>query len=129
MGPFDAVPVPVMGPAGAVRLLMARFPQISHLFVDPNGPEFENSDAYSAYNRFAEEVLRRQNDTTFLSGVYVFIDDLAFSQQSILEELFGEVLETLAQDKEFCRKLYPCVHSEAKEALKRVDPETYAGSI
>jgi hypothetical protein len=59
-----------------------------------------------------------------------FIDDLALSGQSILQELFViEVLEILAQDPGFCRRLYPLIHSEAQDALRSVERNMYGRSI
>jgi hypothetical protein len=104
MGSYDAVPVPVMGTTGALRFLRNRFPELHYLFTDPDKSNSENLDIepYFSYGQFAEEVLRRQDDKAFLSSVYEFIDDLALSGQSILQELFViEVLERLAGDAEF----------------------------
>jgi hypothetical protein len=114
-----------MGPAGAVRLLQGRFPELSGL-PGPDDPAFANQ----AYAEFAGEVLRRQSDEPFVASVCSFIDDLALSGQSILQELFViEVLENLAQDPGFCRKLYPRIHSEAQDALRSVERNMYGRSI
>jgi hypothetical protein len=67
-GPYDAVPVQVMGPAGAVKLLRARFPNLACVFADPDHPDFDDSDAYLAYAEFAREVLKRPNDPTFFAS-------------------------------------------------------------
>ncbi len=128
-GSSDAVPVQVMGPAGAVRLLQGRFPELFGL-LDPDDPNFDSFDANQAYTEFAREVLRRQSDEPFVASVCSFIDDLALSGQSILQELFIiEVLEILAQDSGFCRKLYPLIHSEAQDALRSVERNMYGRSI
>ena len=131
MGPYDAVPVPAMGTAGALRFLWNRFPELHHLFTDPEKPDSENFDIepYFSYGQFAEEVLRRQDDRALLSSVYEFIDDLAFSGQSILQELFViEVLERLAGDAEFASSLYPNIHREAQDALRDVERQIYGRS-
>jgi hypothetical protein len=114
-----------MGPAGAVRLLQGRFPELSGL-LGPDDPAFANQ----AYAEFAREVLRRQSDEPFVTSACRFIDDLALSGQSILQELFViEVLEILAQDPGFCRKLYPLIHSESQDALRSVERNMYGRSI
>jgi hypothetical protein len=131
MGSYDAVPVPVMGTASALRFLWSRFPELSHLFTDPDKPDSENFDIepYLSYGQFAEEVLRRQHDTALLHCVYEFIDDLALSGQSILQELFIiEVLERLAGDAEFAARLYPNIHREAQDALRDVERQVYGRS-
>jgi hypothetical protein len=118
-----------MGPAGAVRLLQGRFPELSGL-PDPDDPNFDSFDANHAYAEFVREVLRRQSDEPLVASVCSFIDDLALSGQSILQELFViEVLENLAQDPGFCRKLYPRIHSEAQDALRSVERNMYGRSI
>jgi hypothetical protein len=110
---------------GALKLLRERFPQLSHFLPEPDDPDFDNSDVYHAFSEFAEQAVRRQSDEKFFSSVCTFIDDLALSGQSVLQELFGEVLETLAQDAEFCRRLRPHIHSETREALRIVEREMY----
>ena len=123
MGPYDAVPVPVMGAAGALKFLRDRFPEMAHLFTDPDKSGADlTGEPYHSYGQFAYEVLRRQNDIQLLSSVYEFIDDLALSGQSILQEVFAvEVLEVLATDATFARSLYPHIHPEAQDALREVE--------
>ncbi len=123
--PYDAVPVPVMDYVGALKLLRERFPQLSNILPGPHDPNFDNSDVYHAYAEFAEQTMRRKSDEKFFSSACTFTDDLALSGQSVLQELFGEVLETLGQDAEFCRRLHSRIHSEAREALPIVERDMY----
>jgi hypothetical protein len=119
-----------MGPSGAVKLLRARFPDLANLLADPDDPDFDAVDAHHSYGEFGREVLRRQNDSAFLASVCPFLDDLALSGQSILEELFViDVLEVLAKDAEFARRLCPLPPSEAHNALRTVAREIYGRSI
>ena len=130
MGLYDAVPVPVMGKEGALKFLRDRFPEMAHLFADPTTPECDlDVEPYHSYGEFAYEVLRRQGDEQLMRSVYQFVDDLALSGQSILQELFViEVLEVLATDATFAASLYPHIHREAQEALCEVEERWFGRS-
>ena len=126
IGLYDAVPVPVMGPTGAVRFLRSRFPELAHLFSDPDNLDLETPEPYHSYGIFAREVLVRRDDRNLLPEVYRFIDDMALSGQSILQELLViEVLKTLAQDAQFATSSYRHIHQEAGEALRDVERQIY----
>jgi hypothetical protein len=107
-----------MGHAGAAKLLRAKFPELSDVLPKPDDPEFDGSDAYHASAEFAKQVSQRRNDEGFLASACLFIDDLALTGQRVLQEMFGEVLETLTQDAGLCRQLRPRLHSETQEALR-----------
>jgi hypothetical protein len=131
MGSYDAVPVPVMGTTGALRFLRNRFPELHYLFTDPDKSNSENLDIepYFSYGQFAEEVLRRQDDKAFLSSVYEFIDDLALSGQSILQELFVLKFWKGSQAMlNFAASLYSNIHREAQDALRDVERQMYGRS-
>jgi hypothetical protein len=87
VGLYDAIPVPMMGPEGAARFLRVRFPELGHLFGDPENLDPETPEPYHSYERFAEAVLRRQDDRLFLESVYAFINELAVSREYWLQEV------------------------------------------
>lgn len=121
---YDAVPVPSMGPSEALRLLRERFPSLAPTFGNPDDPE--PGEPYNSYELFADEVLRRRSDNTFLSTVYEFVSEMAASGDYTLEDLLiVTVLESLAQDREFASTLYPNINKKAQEALRAVERQTY----
>ena len=129
MGPFDAVPVPMMQPKDAVKYLRDRFPELVHLFSDPESLDEEIPEPYSSYERLAEEVLRRQNDQRLLGKLYSLINEMALSKERWLEEALGvSLLESLAQDAEFSANLYPHLNSQAQEMLRAIEQGMYGRS-
>ncbi len=126
MSSYDALPLPTIRPSDALRLLWARFPELSQQFGDPDDPDPETPEPHYSYSLFAEEVLRRKEDKLFLERVCTFINELALSRDSLLEELLAtEVLEGLAQDPGMAATLYPKIVPEAQETLRAIEREMY----
>src|SRR2546429_1829841 len=61
-GLYDAVPVPMMQPADVVRYLRGHFPNLIHLFSDPENLDPVVPEPYTSSALLAEEVLRRRDD-------------------------------------------------------------------
>lgn len=113
-------------PSDAVRLLRSRFPELAHLFGDPEHPDPESPEPYRSYECFAEEILKRQQDSNFLGAVYAFLNELALSREYWLQEAFGVALmESLAQEAEFTANLYSHINVEAQEVLKNIEKGVY----
>ena len=130
MGLYDAIPVPMMQPDDTLQLLRKRFPELAHLFSDPEHLDPEAPEPYHSYERLAEEILRRQNDSGFLEPVYAFLNELALSREYWLEEAFGVALmENLAQDAAFAAMLYPHINDEAQRVLKAIEQQVYGRSL
>jgi hypothetical protein len=114
----------MMGPEGAVRFLRVRFPELAHLFGDPENLDPETPEPYHSYERFAEAVLRRQDDRIFLESVYAFINELAVSREYWLQEVLGvSLLESLARNAEFATALYPHLNTKAQEVLRAMEQQ------
>lgn len=116
MGLYDAVPVPMMQPKGAVKYRRDRFPELVHLFSDPENLDPEVPEPYNSYNRLAEEVLRHQDNDNLFQSFCALLNELALSKEFWLEELLGDVLEGLVHDK-LRGKLCSNLNSQAREKL------------
>lgn len=113
-------------PSDAVRLLRSRFPELTHLFGDPEHIDPEVPEPYHSYERFAEVILKRQQDFNFLGPVYAFLNELALSREYWMQEaLCVALLESLAQDAEFTANLYPHINTEARKVLKSIEERVY----
>ena len=118
----------MMGPEGALRLLLRRFPEFAQLFGDPNNPEPE--EPHYSYGVFAEAALKRLSDGAFLERTASFINELTASNESILKDVVGvDVLETLAQVPEAAQALYPKLVQSAQEDLKAIERGFYGRTV
>lgn len=112
MGLYDAVPVPMMQPEDVIRYIRDRFPELIHLFGDPDdGP-------YYPYNRLAEEVMRRQDDRALFEAFCSLINEMAASKEYWLGEVLGDLLEGIAHYEVFTAKLFPRLNQHAQEMLR-----------
>jgi hypothetical protein len=118
MGPYDAVPVPMMGPYDAVRLLRDRFPNLVPLFSDPDSPDPVVPEPYSSYSRLAEEVSHQREDRSLVESFCSFINELVSSKEYWIEEALGDMLEGFAHDEAFVLRLRPHLNAQAEEKLK-----------
>jgi|HubBroStandDraft_6_1064221.scaffolds.fasta_scaffold07195_5 hypothetical protein len=126
MGSYDAVPVPSVGPSDALRLIRARFPELSKQFGDPDNIDPETPEPYYSYGLLVKEVLKREDEAPLIQRVIDFINELALSRESLLEDLVGvELLEGLAQDRKMAATLYPRIVPAAQKTLKLIEQETY----
>jgi hypothetical protein len=126
MASFDAVPVPMKGPEFAVRLLLDRFPSMGHLFDDTDYFETQDPEPHRYYERFAEEVLRRQHEQEFMASAYTFINELALSHEYWIEEVLNvSLLEHLAQDPAFAARAYDYLNAEAQSLLRTIEKQMY----
>jgi hypothetical protein len=126
MGFYDAFPVPMMGPADAIRLLRTRFPELYHLLGNPDNLDHENSEPYYSYGIFSREVWQRRNDKSFLDRVCSLINEMVVSREHILEDLASVgVLEELAADPVMAEALYSNLVPEAQKALRAIECEFY----
>jgi hypothetical protein len=82
-------------------------------------------DVDHAYAELAGSYYGGNATSIFCRRPSTLLDDLALSGPSVLQELFGEFLEGLAQDEEFGHRLVPSLHSEAREALQAILLERY----
>src|SRR5438105_3804806 len=99
MPPLDAVPVPMMNPQDAMRLLRTAFPELTHIFSDPAA----EPDLYQSYGELARETLKRKTDNVFLGRVATFMNDLIRSREYVLRDLGPEMLEEMGVDLELLR--------------------------
>jgi hypothetical protein len=124
MQPLNFIVVSQMGPGKTVELLRSRFPELAAEFSSPDN--LEPHDPYHSYERFAEQALLRKNETALIERVFQFVNELAESQDSLLQELLAvTVLESLAQDREFADLLHANVNEKARKTLKDVEERHY----
>ena len=120
----DFTTVKHLGPEGAVTLLRSRFPDLATEFSNPDN--LEPNDPYHSYERFAEEVMVRRNETALLDRVFRFINELAVSSDHMLEDLLTvAVLESFAQDREFADLLYANIDPKPEETLRAIEKHYY----
>lgn len=107
----------------AVALLVERFPILKERVDDP-GDLFEMP--HVTYGLLATEVLDNSGDDVLLTTVAEFIDELANSGDSLLEELLViDILEGLAQDPGIARRISARINPKAVEFLERVEREYF----
>ena len=107
-----------MGPEKAVELLRSAPDLLGVLKSD----DLEPHDPYHSYERFAEQVLLRKSETALIGRVVKFVDELAESRDSLLQDLLAvTVLESFAQDQEFADLLHYNVNERARKTLREVE--------
>jgi hypothetical protein len=103
-------------------MLMQRFPQLSTLFGSPAEP----GQPYYAYERLGEEIQQHYSDRLFVQSAGRFIDELALSGDSLLENLLVvSVLEGLAVDPEAARTIRLHIGKEATKMLDEVERDFF----
>ncbi|MCZ2155129.1 MAG: hypothetical protein LC114_14725 [Bryobacterales bacterium] len=108
----------------AVSLLVGRFPALKST-VDEDDLW---TSPHIAYSLLATEVLERRTTST-LAAVAEFIDELADSGDSLLEELLViDVLEGIAQDPDVARLLRAKVSEKSAGFLDVVEREFFGRS-
>jgi hypothetical protein len=117
MGLYDAVPVPMMQPADVVRYLRGHFPNLIHLFSDPENLDPEVAEPYTCSALLAEEVLRRRDDPSLFESLYSVINEMALSREYWMEETLGNLAEGLVHDEAFVARLRPLLNDQANEKL------------
>ena len=120
MGLYDAVPVPVphMEPKDVVRYLRDHLPNLVHLFSDPENLDPEVPEPYSSSTLLAEEMLRRQDETSLLESFYAVINEMAASREFWMQETLGDLLEGLVHDEAFVARLRLNLNPQAQEKLE-----------
>src|SRR3989442_15834155 len=102
----------------AVALLMERFPALKEKVGDPNDL-FEMP--HVTYGLLATELVENSADEGLLDAASRFINDLANSGDSLLEELLViDILEGLAQDPDLARRISGRINPKAAAFLERV---------
>lgn len=110
----------------AVELLILRFPTLKAR-VDHPDDLFEMP--HVTYGLLATEVLENRNDEVLLRRVARFVDELANSGDSLLEELLViDVFEGIAQAPDMTGKLKTKITPKAIVFLERVEREYFGGS-
>jgi hypothetical protein len=116
--------VKTVTPAEAVSLLVDRFPFM--LDLGESLEELKETGPFYTYVLFGEQVKRKQNDAAFLRLVSGFIDELAASNDWLLEEvLVVSLLEKLAEDPGLAAKLDVLISEKARGWLKDVERVIY----
>lgn len=109
----------------AIALLVGRFPALQRTVHEDDLLE----SPHIAYGLLATEVLENSSDELLLNEAARFIDDLANSGDSLLEELLViDVLEGIAQDPDVARTLKARINPKSTAFLERVEREFFGRS-
>jgi hypothetical protein len=112
------------GRKSAVDLAFQTFPELEYKFDGPND-DFREYEYY-VYDLLSNEMVRRWKDEPFHKRSCEFIDRLAESGDSVLEELLVIcILETLAVDVEVATQSTACLGAKAAGFLRRVEREVF----
>jgi hypothetical protein len=108
----------------AVALLVDRFPEVLARVDSPQ--DAFTASPYMAYGLFAQEIIEKEEDNTFLKKASGFINELAESRDSLLEEvLVVSVLERIAEDVSLTDRVKVQLRDKARSLLKRVEAEYF----
>jgi hypothetical protein len=108
----------------AIGLLTERFPVIKTRVEDPD--DLSVAEPYYAYGLLATEILDGAHPTKFLESACGFVNELAESQDPLLEEvLVVSVLEKVAEDRSLSDRIKPYLRENARLLLDRVEKEFY----
>jgi hypothetical protein len=108
----------------AIALLVDRFPEILARVESPQDAFM--APPYLAYGLFAQEIVTRKEDDTFLNRASGFVDELAESGDSLLEEvLVVSVLERIAEDASLADKLKARLREKAKNMMRQVEADYF----
>jgi len=110
-------------PVEAVSLLVRRFPVV--LDLGETKSELEQQGPYYAYANFASRILADLNDKSVRDSVVKFIDELAESQDTLLEDvLITSILEKIAEDPELSHNIRLELQQKGAGMLRRVEEES-----
>ncbi len=111
-------------PIEAVSLLIRRFPVV--LDLGESESELKQVGPYYAYANFAGRILPDLSDKSVRNSVVKFIDELAESQDSLLEDvLITSVLEKIAEDPERSHEIRLELQQKGAELLRKVEEEMF----
>ena len=119
----DFVLVRTMTDRELVCLLLDRFPDVRDL-VCPDEDCFELSTI--VYDSFARIVIQRSDDPGFIQSVVLFIDELAQSKSSLVQEvLITCLLEGIAADEKVARMIERTMTPYSRSLLHEVETKIY----
>lgn len=108
----------------AVTLLVDRFPEVLARVDSPQ--DAFTASPYMAYGLFAQEIVEKNEDDAFLKKASGFINELAESRDSLLEEvLVVSVLERIAEDVYLADKMKAQLGDKARSLMTRVETEYF----
>jgi hypothetical protein len=112
------------GRKSALDLAFQTFPELDDKFDVPND-DFREYVSF-VYDRLATEMVRRWNEDLFHKRSCEFMDRLAESGDSLLEELLVIcLLEKLAEDPEVVKDARACLGLKAAGFLRVVENEMF----
>jgi hypothetical protein len=113
-----------MDTATALAVLVDRFPEVLARVDSPQDAFM--APPYLGYGLFAQEIVTRREDDAFLNKASRFIDELAESGDSVLEEvLVVSVLERIAEDASLAQKVKAKLRERARNMMKQVEAEYF----
>lgn len=112
------------GRKNALDLAFTKFPELKDKFDGPDDEFLE--DVYYVYGLLATEMVSQWNDETFRKRCCQFLDGLAESGDSLLEDLLVVcLLERLAVDVAISEQAKTWLGEKAGGFLRRVDREMF----
>lgn len=107
----------------AVSLLTQRFPILSQTF---STEELKFDEPFSAYERLGSLVHDRFQDEPFLRTVAAFIDELASSDDPLLENVLNvSLLEKIAEEPTVASALKAYIGPKAADLLQSIEKEVF----
>ncbi len=108
----------------AVARLVDRFPEVLARVDSPQ--DAFTASPYLAYGLFAMEVVERKEEDDFLNHASTFMNELAESDDALLEEvLVVSVLERVAEDESLADKLKRKLRAKARSLMNKVEAEYF----
>ena len=112
------------GRKNALALAFTTFPELKDKFDGPDDEFLE--DVYYAYGLLSTEIVGRWIDESFRKRCCQFMDGLAESGDSLLEELLVVcLLEKVAEDSTISERAKTCLGEKAGSSLRRVEREMF----
>jgi hypothetical protein len=106
-----------------VCLLLDRFPNVRDLLCP--GEDCFDLPAV-AYGSFARIVIQRSGDPRFIQSVVLFIDELAESKSSLVQEvLITCLLEGIAEDEKVARMIESTMTPHSRSLLHEAEAKIY----
>lgn len=115
-----------MTPKNAVLLLVQHFPSLKQSIDEDD----LLTRPHIACSLLAAEVLENNTDEVLLTATARFVDDLANSHDSLLEELLViDILEGVAQNADVSRRLQTQLSIKPAALLMKVEREYFRRSV
>jgi len=122
----DFLRLPNITPHQVVSLLLNRYPTVRDLVCSD---EYCFEEPTRVYDAFAKVVIERSYDPDFIQSVARFIDELAESDNLLIESvLSASLLEGIAENEQLARTISRSISPRSKRVLQEVESKIYGRS-